>query len=187
MLNVDANTGARSGDDRKPSPELRAYLVLLHAVLMAAAVVGLPMWFGIPGDFLTYLICLAPVVPIVLALHWAIMGGSRLGIILAYTALIIAAPFGLFLGVILLLAGLARSELFLIGPMLVGTGITMFIVAEHVHRHAMRLDGLDLVQGICNNCRYDLRGTIAAGRDVCPECGEPISAAAIEHHAQSAR
>ena len=26
----------------------------------------------------------------------------------------------------------------------------------------------------CDNCGYDLRGTIAAGIDVCPECGERV-------------
>ncbi len=26
----------------------------------------------------------------------------------------------------------------------------------------------------CNNCGYDLRGTVAAGIDVCPECGERV-------------
>ena len=26
----------------------------------------------------------------------------------------------------------------------------------------------------CLNCDYDLRGSIGAGRESCPECGEPI-------------
>jgi hypothetical protein len=30
--------------------------------------------------------------------------------------------------------------------------------------------------GYCPKCRYDLRGSIPAGRRTCPECGEPIPA-----------
>ena len=30
-------------------------------------------------------------------------------------------------------------------------------------------------QGLCTACGYDLRGTLAAGRAACPECGQPIS------------
>lgn len=28
--------------------------------------------------------------------------------------------------------------------------------------------------GYCLKCKYNLKGTIAAGRTECPECGEPI-------------
>ncbi len=30
-------------------------------------------------------------------------------------------------------------------------------------------------RGICTKCGYDLRGTTAAGRTECPECGAPIA------------
>ena len=33
------------------------------------------------------------------------------------------------------------------------------------------MKGMEIEKGCCRECGYDLRGTIAAGRDVCPECG----------------
>ena len=31
------------------------------------------------------------------------------------------------------------------------------------------------IEGLCEHCSYNLQGTIAAGRVVCPECGAAIS------------
>lgn len=45
----------------------------------------------------------------------------------------------------------------------------------------------------CRGCRYDLRGTVRAGRTICPECGraieqsiDEIAAAAAQHDRQTA-
>ena len=39
-----------------------------------------------------------------------------------------------------------------------------------------RLRRRNLPQHACPHCRYDLRGTIAAGRSECPECGRAMTA-----------
>jgi ribosomal protein S27AE len=41
--------------------------------------------------------------------------------------------------------------------------------------HRERYRRMKFHEQLCLSCGYDLRGTVAAGRTSCPECGKPIA------------
>ena len=77
------------------------------------------------------------------------------------------------------------TTLVLAGTMLLwafGPGIVLLYWREKYRRERLL--------PTCDQCGYDLRGTVAAGRDECPECGEKIEgsgnrAQGTEKHPQS--
>lgn len=59
------------------------------------------------------------------------------------------------------------------------------VVCQSTVMHALHLRRWPRVleaygRGYCLGCGYDLRGTIAAGRDGCPECGKAVAATRIQ-------
>ncbi len=60
-------------------------------------------------------------------------------------------------------------------PITMGVVWVLALVADAVIDWRLRVHARDLVlKGICPECRYDLRGSIAGGSTRCPECGAPI-------------
>jgi len=60
-------------------------------------------------------------------------------------------------------------------PVTMGIVWVVALVADAVIDWRLRVCARNLVsKGICPECRYDLRGSIAGGSTRCPECGAPI-------------
>jgi len=60
-------------------------------------------------------------------------------------------------------------------PVTMGVVWLLALVADAVIDWRLRVHARDLVlKGICPECRYDLRGSIAGGSARCPECGARI-------------
>ena len=58
--------------------------------------------------------------------------------------------------------------------------VVMMLVSAAVVARVRRHRDRDLPEHACANCGYDLRGTLAAGRENCPECGQSVDAGSDE-------
>jgi len=97
----------------------------------------------------------------------------RIGEVVIYALMFGTGPVTLLAGFYYIRQRYGEGEVFLLALLFLAC-ILPVLQWVHVDMRRFKPDST-MKQPLCPRCRYDLRGTVAAERRACPECGEPVS------------